>query len=251
MQSPIVNIPSTKMNIMGRPKTAPLGKHREFAARYKKSLNESGVSGSYAKIGKVFGVSATTISNLINGEKLPSMELAKKISLKTRTPLDWLMNGLADCHNIDTIGHPNVTFQDRNLRRIPLISFVRAGTWDELMDPYAVEDAEEWIDWPFEAGERAYVLRIEGVSMFNPRTGEGYPDKSQVKFEPDIEAKHGDDVVVRTPDGSVTFKTLQITNDGMYLAAINPDWPEPIIKIPKDSVICGVADGHFTPRRRR
>jgi len=41
-------------------------------------------------------------------------------------------------------------------------------TWDELMDPYAVEDAEEWIDWPFEAGERAYVLRIEGISMFNP-----------------------------------------------------------------------------------
>lgn len=154
-------------------------------------------------------------------------------------------------NNLALLTIQNVTYPNGNSRKIPLISFVRAGSWDEVMDPYAVEDAEEWIDWPFESGERAYVLRINGVSMFNPRTGEGYPDKCQVKFEPDIEAKHGDDVVVRTPDGSVTFKTLQITNDGMYLAAINPDWPEPIIKIPKDSVICGVADGHFTPRRRR
>jgi len=194
-------------------------------------------------------------NNWVYRESLPKKFYEKAMELIEREEglarLDSQKDVTADCHNIDTIGRPNVTFQDRNLRRIPLISFVRAGSWDELMDPYAVEDAEEWIDWPFEAGERAYVLRIEGISMFNPRTGEGYPDKSQVKFEPDIEAKHGDDVVVRTPDGSVTFKTLQITNDGMYLAAINPDWPEPIIKIPKDSVICGVADGHFTPRRRR
>ena len=194
-------------------------------------------------------------NNWVYRESLPKKFYEKAMELIEREEglarLDSQKDVTADCHNIDTIDRPNVTFQDRNLRRIPLISFVRAGSWDELMDPYAVEDAEEWIDWPFEAGERAYVLRIEGISMFNPRTGEGYPDKSQVKFEPDIEAKHGDDVVVRTPDGSVTFKTLQITNEGMYLAAINPDWPEPIIKIPKDSVICGVADGHFTPRRRR
>lgn len=160
-------------------------------------------------------------------------------------------DGPADNQENDTPLTENVGFQNRNVRRIPLVSFVRAGSWDEVMDPYELEDAEDWIDWPYEAGERAYVLRIEGLSMFNPRTGEGYPDKCQVKFEPDIEAKHGDDVVIRTPDGKVTFKTLQITTDGQYLEAINPDWPERIIKIPEGSVICGVADGHFTPRRRR
>jgi SOS-response transcriptional repressor LexA len=145
----------------------------------------------------------------------------------------------------------NIAFSNSNVRKLPVISFVKAGGWEEVMDPYSLNDAEDWIDWPMESGNRAYVLRIQGLSMFNPRTGEGYPDGSLVKVEPDMEAGHGDDVVVRTPDDQVTFKQLQVTNEGKFLSAINPDWPDPIIKIPEGSVICGVADGHYVPRKRK
>jgi SOS-response transcriptional repressor LexA len=129
--------------------------------------------------------------------------------------------------------------------KIPVISLESAGVWME--SEKEARPAEDWIDWPSKTSKDAYAVRNSGVSMFNPRTGEGYPDGCILKIEPETvkPAVNGSDVIVRTPDGAVTFKQLQIDGNNKYLSAINPDWPERIIKIPKDSVICGVCDGYF------
>ena len=69
--------------------------------------------------------------------------------------------------------------------------------------------------------------------------------------EPELAAMHNDDVVVRTPDGQVTFKRLQITEDGTYLLALNPEFPNRILHMPADTAICGVVTGSWIKRKRR
>jgi len=135
--------------------------------------------------------------------------------------------------------------------RLPLISFVGAGNWDEVMNPYELNDAEDFIDWPYDHGKRDYLLRNQGLSMFNPKTGDGYPDGCLLHINPDVEAENGDDVFVATPDGEVTFKELIKTNEGYFLQAINPDWPGRIMKIPEGSLIKGVCMSYSVSKRRR
>lgn len=56
------------------------------------------------------------------------------------------------------------------------------------------------------------------------------------------------DVVARTPDGKVTFKRLKEDSEGRYLLALNPAWPDRVIRCPEGTLICGVVIGSFVPR---
>jgi SOS-response transcriptional repressor LexA len=49
-------------------------------------------------------------------------------------------------------------------------------------------------------------------------------------------------------EGNVTFKRLQITPEGTYLLALDPDWPERMIKVPPNTHICGVVIGSWMRR---
>lgn len=118
---------------------------------------------------------------------------------------------------------------------VPLISWVRAGSLCEVADPLPPGDAEEWLPCPVNHGPRTFALRIVGESMMPE-----YRENEIIYVDPDVEARHNDDIVVRTPEDKVTFKRLQRTQDGTYLLALNPDLPDRIIKVPDDTTICGV-----------
>jgi SOS-response transcriptional repressor LexA len=136
--------------------------------------------------------------------------------------------------------------------KVPLISLDGAGSWVEDLDPYEMPDVEDWIDWPSKTTRNAFAVRQTGSSMFNSRTGEGYPGGCILKIEPESSspAVNGSDVIVKMKDGAVIFKQLQIDGNSKFLSAINPDWPDRIIKMPESSVICGVCDGYFMDTKR-
>lgn len=121
------------------------------------------------------------------------------------------------------------------VRKIPLISYTQAGDWGDIVDPYQLNDAEDWISAPPGAGDKSFYLWVKGVSM-EP----DYPEGGMILVDPDIDAQHGDDVVVRTPDGRVTFKTYQDTPDGKHLLARNSNYTPRVMEIPEDTVIVGV-----------
>lgn len=129
--------------------------------------------------------------------------------------------------------------------KAPVLSYVQAGEWSEAIDPYELGDAAEWAHVPPGHGESVFFLKVIGVSM-EPEYFEG----GRILVDFGLEARHGDDVVVRTPDGNVTFKRLQITPDGKHLLAINPDYPQRIIQMPVGSVICGVVVSYSVDKRR-
>lgn len=157
-----------------------------------------------------------------------------------------------------TVGAFDTPITDKNCdpvsiigKRIPLISFAQAGDWCEAVDPYQLYDAEDYLASPFEHSDKAFCVRVHGQSMFSPdRPDDGYPDGCIIQVEPGINPVHGDDVVVRTPDGDATFKRLQESSDGRYLLALNPDFPNRIIKVPEGTVICGVVTGYWVATRR-
>ena len=76
-------------------------KYPEYAARFKRAWKESGTSTKTQKeLAKLLGYSQATISEWINGEKLPSMDTALKISEKLHCCVVWLLTGRAVESNV-------------------------------------------------------------------------------------------------------------------------------------------------------
>ncbi len=122
--------------------------------------------------------------------------------------------------------------------KVPLLSSVPGGDWCEAHEPFRPDEIEEWLSCPTKHGPDTFALRLKGISMEGPG---GYREGEIVFIDPGAEARAGKDVVARTPDGKVTFKRLGEDDEGFYLYALNPAWPDRIIRAPKGTIFCGVA----------
>lgn len=124
---------------------------------------------------------------------------------------------------------------------LPLISWVQAGDWSEVIDNFAPGQAETWLPCPSNHGPRAYALRVEGVSM-EPKFHSG----DIIFVDPDLQAEHGSYVVVRLDDDKkATFKQLVLEGEQRFLRPENPAWPKQLIPINGNATICGVVIGRY------
>lgn len=73
-----------------------------------------------------------------------------------------------------------------------------------------------------------------------------YNEGDIIFVDPDAQSRHGSRVVVRLEqDKEATFKELVIEGERQYLRALNPAWPEPVIRIEGEATICGVVIGKW------
>lgn len=169
------------------------------------------------------------ISRCLKGTKGIGEDLARDIERRLGLPNLWL----------DTL--PNVEPGPDIAGLVPLISWVQAGHWAEIAGSLTPADAEEWLPCPVKCGPRTFVLRVRGESMFNPHGRPSFQDGDLIFVDPDRPAVHGSLVVVRLDDApEATFKKLIVEGNERYLKALNPAWPEPIIRINGNATICGV-----------
>ena len=118
---------------------------------------------------------------------------------------------------------------------VPLISWVQAGNWADIVDSFAVGDAEAWIDTTAKVSSNAFALRIVGDSM-TPKV----PDGSIVIFDPARGYHHGSLVLAkRTGDQQATFKQLWYDGATPYLKPLNERYA--MIEMPSDTRIIAVA----------
>lgn len=118
---------------------------------------------------------------------------------------------------------------------VPLISWVQAGQWAEIVDNFQPGDAEVWVATTARVGKHAFALRIEGDSM-EPKV----PNGSVVIFDPDKGWQHGSLVLAkRTMDQHATFKQLWYDGPTAYLKPLNERYP--LMELPPDSRIIAVA----------
>lgn len=117
--------------------------------------------------------------------------------------------------------------------RVPLIGWVEAGNWSDVVDNYAPGSAEAWIDTTVPVKRHTYALKVQGDSM-EPR----FPDGVTIIIEPEEEARNGSYVIVRQNGSDATFKQLVYDGSQAYLKPINSRYP--IMQMAPDAVICGV-----------
>ena len=128
----------------------------------------------------------------------------------------------------------------RDLRNeVPLISWVQAGDWQNLVDNFHAGDAERWVATNASVGKHAFALRIVGDSMTNPSGAPSFPEGTIIIVDPEREASSGRYVVVRQKsDTECTFKQLVRDAGKHYLKPLNPRYP--LLEMLPDAVICGV-----------
>jgi SOS-response transcriptional repressor LexA len=185
------------------------------------------------------GVSQATISKIERGDQEQSVHtpiLAATLGVDTL----WLATGNGEMafggisqdlpnynSNTESVSWP--------LGKVPLISNIQAGHWCEAIDNFQPGDAEEWLPAPAKHGPHAYALRVTGTSM-EPRLREG----EIVVVDPDRDPESGSIVVARMAENKeVTLKQLIREGGETYLKALNPHWPEPIIRMSEEWSVCG------------
>ncbi|MDF2792658.1 MAG: peptidase s24-like domain protein [Pseudomonas orientalis] len=142
--------------------------------------------------------------------------------------------GLGEFNNAAVLSHTG--------RKLPVVGSIAAGTWCVSESNFDPRDAEEWIEAPGPVGPRAFILRVEGVSM-EPKFTEG----DKIVIDPSLEALPGHFVAAkRARDEAATLKQLRQEGNEQYLYALNPDWPERIIRLSEEWSICGRAKWKIT-----
>ncbi len=124
-------------------------------------------------------------------------------------------------------------------REVPLISWVQAGDWNNLVDTFQPGDAERWVATYAKVSKHAFALRIVGDSMTNPTGTPSFPEGTIIIVDPERAAQPGKYVVVRQNlDSECTFKQLVRDAGKHLLKPLNPRYP--ILEMLPDAVIAGV-----------
>ncbi len=203
---------------------------------------------SQADIKRATGAGKATISSWVKGDTKPSGEYASKLAAYLRCNTDWLLTGVGSMTNAP-VGTEQVDLDHNMAGKMPVISWVAAGDWIEVM-PTTMDDVIQWIPKPEHLSERAFGLIVRGRSMLP----EFKPDEI-IYVEPDVtpwDLKDGDLVVVQcNEDTEATFKQL-VMGDGhndMYLKPLNPDWHEQRLTPMGECNLVGIVDGKYTRYR--
>lgn len=209
----------------------------EFGERLRIARTNSGWT--QAELSERSGVSQATISKIERGDQEQSVHtpvLAACLQVDTL----WLATGsgqppqmgigelVPDYNNVDPM--PALRLQ------VPLISWIQAGDFCESVDLFQPGDADEWMPCPVPHSKHTYALRVRGPSM-EPKFHEG----EIVVVDPEARADSGRFVVAKkTGSQEVTLKQLIMDGSETYLKAANPNWPDQIIRITEEWIICGV-----------
>ncbi|WP_249354799.1 XRE family transcriptional regulator [Ralstonia sp. 3PA37C10] len=111
-------------------------------------------------------------------------------------------------------------------RRVPLISSVQAGLMTEVVDPFPLGGAFEYLLTDLDLSDNAFALQVEGLSMM-PEFSPG----DRIIVDPGITPRPGDYVVAKNGSDEATFKKYRVRGmraDGeqiFELAPLNPDYP--------------------------
>lgn len=194
---------------------------------------------SLEEVAEIAGTSSAYLSQIRN--KLPDSKtgkpkkmgdmVAEKLRISFNKPAGWMDTD----HHAKLKMDYNVVDAETKIKRCPLISWVKAGELCDVGDVNNLTNAEDWLICGTQHSDKTFALLVVGDSM-SPE----YQDGWYIFVDPDVQARHNDDVIVRDEYGKATFKRLQITHDGSFLLALNPDYPNRILKVPETSTICGV-----------
>lgn len=213
--------------------------HRQCKLDWMKTLADrikhirSSLDETQEVFGNRVGVTKATVSQWEDG-RISSIRSTTLLKLEESTGYSarWIESGRGQMLTRNVSDGPSV-------QSLPLISWVQAGGWSDIVDNFRPGQGEKIIYTTKKISGKAFALRVVGDSMENPNGRPTYPEGSIIIVEPERPAIHGSPVVVRLDDEKqAVFKQLIIDGDSRYLKPLNPRYP--VIKVDSDSTICGV-----------
>ncbi|WP_045884430.1 LexA family protein [Pseudomonas chlororaphis] len=196
---------------------------------------------SEGELGRRSGVPQPTIHRILTGVSAsPRQANVEKLAKALGVTSEWLWKG-GDAPSIAIGEASNIELGPRVRGVVPLISWVQAGVWCEMQDGLELQSVETWLPCAVSHSSSTFALRIRGLSMFNPHERRSFRDGDIIFVDPVKEYENGSLVIAKLPDSrEATFKQLVLEGQRQFLKPLNPAWPDPIIELPDDAVICGV-----------
>ena len=168
-----------------------------------------------------------------------------------KDPDEWIPPNSGSIVITPPTGHPNLTGyapvvtrgrevrselpfeKKRPPRQIPVISWVIAGVWTGVEDPFPPGYAEEFVSISEPCGPNTFALRVKGDSM-EPEFVEG----DIILVDPAYSWSNHDYIIAKNGEGA-TFKQIVIDGPNTYLRALNKSY-KPIDMTGKDFRVVGV-----------
>jgi len=189
-----------------------------LAQRLKSSREDAGLT--QVELAEKAGVSQQTIQYLESGRNKSSRELVN-IALALGVNPVWLDKGTQPKQGVAQVSEGPAV-----VGTVPLISWVKAGQWSEIVDTYHPGEGEKLIHVTKQVGPHAFALRVNGDSMENPKGKPTYPDGAVIIVDPDKVAQSGSRVVAKLADSQeATFKVYVQDGGRQYLKPLNPQYP--------------------------
>jgi SOS-response transcriptional repressor LexA len=108
--------------------------------------------------------------------------------------------------------------------KVPVVSWVTAGSWKDIADAFEPGDADEWIDSDVK-GRNVFALRVTGDSM-EPEFKHG----EIITVNPHLEAMPNDYIVIKDREEQATFKQLKKYGTRLVLHPLNPNYHDQEVK---------------------
>lgn len=146
----------------------------------------------------------------------------------------WVETGIGQMRND---GQTNITPGPDLRGRVPIISWVQAGDWQQAVDNFHPGSADDWVEITCQKKTHTFALRVKGDSMVNPNGAPSFPEGFILVVEPEMEPAPGDFVIAKNGENEATFKQLIKDGGDWYLKPLNPRYP---LKALGDARIVGV-----------
>lgn len=107
--------------------------------------------------------------------------------------------------------------------QVPVLSWARAGDYLNIVDNHQPDTALEYIRVGCPIGRYTFAARVNGESMLNPNGSPSFPEGILVVIEPELDARVGDFVAVKSDSkDEAVFKQLMQDDGVRYLRSLNP-----------------------------
>lgn len=192
--------------------------------RIQQKLNEMNLR--QADISRATGKSSVAVTKWLRGENQPKLESLNVIAELFNVSVNWLLTGkeTQGVHDKKN-AYNNVSYSHNGLSRIPVLDFVQAGKFREVIYDGCNVLGFTYSDYKSNLPEDIFSVQITGKSML-PRFSEG----DHIIIDPNLCAKPGDFVIAENSDYEVTFKKYRVISYDEYgreqfeLVPLNPDF---------------------------
>lgn len=187
---------------------------------------------SQQQLGETLGWGDTRLSMYERDQRTPKIQQIKELAKQL------------GCTFEDLVGEDQIIDNGHHIiheKSVPLISWVKAGSWASVEDHYHPGEADEWVPTQSKTlSKHAFALRIEGDSM-TAQSGISFPEGCRIVVDPERMPKSGDFVVAKDVNTqNATFKKLTTDGNRWYLKPLNPAYQAIEIDDPSLRVV-GVA----------